>query len=234
MNTNTISDIIKNLQSHNLTFQSLVEENNELKNVIETQKNKIHELEEYNKSFTTVSLIVAAKNENTVLSNELALLKKRLKYYENKTMLSKQENNINKNEDQFIVKTDHSEKTNQQPHKEQVEEDEDEEEEEVEEEDDDDEDDEDEEEEEQVEEEEEQEKVEEEKVEEEEVDDDDDDEEEDEEDEEDEEVYEETIDGKTYFVSETDIVYDRIWNNDEWDIGDVIGKFDRTKLQIII
>lgn len=59
-------------------FELLKIENNDL-------KKEIIELKEQNESFMSVSLIVATKNENQRLLNELNLLNKRLQYYEKKT-----------------------------------------------------------------------------------------------------------------------------------------------------
>ena len=53
-------------------------------------KKTITELEEQNKSFMNVSLIIATKNENNRLQNEISLLNKRLKYYENTKQFIKQ------------------------------------------------------------------------------------------------------------------------------------------------
>ena len=209
MNTYALSEIINKLQTHKSDFQFLIDENFTLKEEVDIQRTKIRELEEYNKSFTTVSLIVAAKNENAVLSNELCLLKKRLKYYEEQLAFYKQHHEEEKKEIQQRRESE-TKDTKLQEEKDTLEEQE--------------------EEEDKVEmneqEEEEDEVVEDEEVEEEE------DEVVEDEEEVDEEVDEETIDGKVYFVSNSDVVYERIWNDDDWDIGDVIGTFDRKKLKI--
>jgi hypothetical protein len=209
MNTHALSEIINKLQTHKSDFQFLIDENFTLKEEIYIQRTKIRELEEYNKSFTTVSLIVAAKNENAVLSNELCLLKKRLKYYEEQLAFYKQHHEEEKKEIQQRRESE-TKDTKLQEEKDTLEEQE--------------------EEEDKVEmneqEEEEDEVVEDEEVEEEE------DEVVEDEEEVDEEVDEETIDGKVYFVSNSDVVYERIWNDDDWDIGNVIGTFDRKKLKI--
>lgn len=208
MNTHALTNIINKLQTHKSDFQFLIDENFTLKEQLDTHRTKIHELEEYNKSFTTVSLIVAAKNENAVLSNELCLLKKRLKYYEEQLAYYKQHNEREKTEVQqkqeLETKGIESQEQEDEDEKEQKQ---DEVVEEVEEQD---------------------EELEEELELEEEVEEQNADE-----DEELEEVEEETIDGKVYFVSNSDVVYERIWNvNNDWDIGDVIGTFDRKKLKI--
>lgn len=57
-------------------YQSSMEEQERLKATIV-------DLEEQNRSFMNVSLIIATKNENIRLQNEIQLLTKRLKYYEN-------------------------------------------------------------------------------------------------------------------------------------------------------
>jgi hypothetical protein len=221
MNTHALSEIINKLQTHKSDFQFLIDENFTLKEEIYIQRTKIRELEEYNKSFTTVSLIVAAKNENAVLSNELCLLKKRLKYYEEQLAFYKQHHEEEKKEIQQRRESE-TKDTKLQEEKDTLEEQEEEEDKvemnEQEEEEDEVVEDEEEEEEDEV-------------VEDEEVEEEEDEVVEDEE-EVDEEVDEETIDGKVYFVSNSDVVYERIWNDDDWDIGNVIGTFDRKKLKI--
>ena len=57
-------------------YQHSMEEQERLRAVIA-------DLEDQNKSFMNVSLIIATKNENIRLQNEIQLLTKRLKYYEN-------------------------------------------------------------------------------------------------------------------------------------------------------
>ena len=55
-------------------------------------KSRICEMEDAHKKFTSVSLIVAAKNENENLRNELELLKKRLKIYQDKCTYTNRDN----------------------------------------------------------------------------------------------------------------------------------------------
>ena len=210
LNISNISNIIDSLQMFKTNIEFVIQENDDLKeknkifnDLLEENHNlkkKVEELEEYNKSFTTVSLIVAAKNENTRLLNELTLLYKRLKYYEkqesqkdckicntnNSTDLNEKKNNKSSTNKDYHSSTD---KTNKDKYQELSKE--------------------------EISEEEEEEDIKEEDVsEEEEIC-------------EEEDVSEEAIDGKIYYVSDTDLIYERIWNNNDWDIGDMIGTLNR-------
>jgi cobalamin biosynthesis protein CobT len=64
-------------------FKQLILEYDQLLNENIELKQKMKEVEEVNKSFMSVSLIVNTKNENDKLRNELHLLKKRISYLEN-------------------------------------------------------------------------------------------------------------------------------------------------------
>ena len=64
-------------------FKQLILEYDQLLNENIDLKQKMKEVEEVNKSFMSVSLIVNTKNENDKLRNELHLLKKRISYLEN-------------------------------------------------------------------------------------------------------------------------------------------------------
>lgn len=74
------SKVIELMQKHirclTEQYQHSIDEQERLKAVIA-------DLEEQNKSFMNVSLIIATKNENIRLQNEIQLLMKRLKHYEN-------------------------------------------------------------------------------------------------------------------------------------------------------
>ena len=63
-------------------FKQLVLEHDKLLDENIELKHKLKELDDVNKSFMSVSLIVSTKNENEKLRNELALLKKRLAHLE--------------------------------------------------------------------------------------------------------------------------------------------------------
>ena len=75
-NSNVIDLMQKHIRGLTEQYQHSIDEQERLKAVIA-------DLEEQNKSFMNVSLIIATKNENIRLQNEIQLLMKRLKHYEN-------------------------------------------------------------------------------------------------------------------------------------------------------
>lgn len=86
-----VSSIHQLNEEHNAKIVDLMQK--QVKSICEMYQNSVKEqerlramiadLEEQNKSFMNVSLIIATKNENIRLQNEIQLLTKRLKYYEN-------------------------------------------------------------------------------------------------------------------------------------------------------
>lgn len=193
----------------------------------ERLKATIADLEDQNKSFMNVSLIVATKNENSRLQNELQLLSKRIKYYETTnnsrpppptehTTTSSGSADIEQkirhltSDETFIPKA-----STPPPKEETVEDvgDEDEKREVVEEDVNDDEEDK-------------------EEVVEEDVNGD----EEEDDDEEEINVTEQTIGGKLYFVSDDDdrIVYAREFVDGDWEVGDEIGHARLTKKGLLV